>query len=140
MSLPLITTNLQHITLPLRPQNPPLRTPPTPKTPPALPPVQASKYLADQTLDAIGEMFVSARAIMGWLADCARVVAADGGPVTWTSPLGLPILQPYQKLSMTNVTTTTQTFHVSTQGGARGGGAGVEQRCVCIGVREGGGV
>lgn len=68
-------------------------------------------------------MFVSARAIMGWLADCARVVAADGGPVTWTSPLGLPILQPYQKLSMTNITTTTQTFHVSTRGWGWGGGS-----------------
>lgn len=58
-------------------------------------------------------MFVSARAIMGWLADCARVVSSDEAPVRWASPLGLPIMQPYHKLPMTNVATATQTFHVS---------------------------
>jgi hypothetical protein len=73
---------------------------------------RASRYLAGQTLDAIGEMFVSARAIMAWLADCAREVSRQGAPVRWVSPLGLPIMQPYQKLAMTNVHTTTQTFHV----------------------------
>ena len=58
-------------------------------------------------------MFGSARAIMGWLADCAREVAADGYPVRWTSPLGLPIMQPYHKLPLTTVATTTQNFSVS---------------------------
>jgi DNA-directed RNA polymerase len=85
------------------------------------PPPQAAKYLADQTLDAIGEMFVSARAIMGWLADCARVVASAEAPVRWSSPLGLPIMQPYHRLPMTTVTTTTQNFSVST-GPAPGAG------------------
>jgi DNA-directed RNA polymerase len=72
-----------------------------------------SKYLADLTLDAIGEMFGSARAIMAWLADCARVVAASNAPVSWSSPLGLPIMQPYHKLSLTNIHTATQSFSVS---------------------------
>lgn len=72
-----------------------------------------SKYLADQTLDAIGEMFGSARAIMGWLADCAKVVASSNAPVQWASPLGLPITQPYHKLAMHNIQTATQSFTVS---------------------------
>jgi hypothetical protein len=71
-----------------------------------------SKYLADLTLDAIGEMFGSARAIMAWLADCARVVAASNAPVSWSSPLGLPIMQPYHKLSLTSIHTATQSFSV----------------------------
>lgn len=73
---------------------------------------QVSKYLADLTLDAIGEMFGSARAIMAWLADCARVVASANAPVAWSSPLGLPILQPYHKLSLTSIQTATQSFAV----------------------------
>jgi DNA-directed RNA polymerase len=74
---------------------------------------QVSKYLADLTLDAIGEMFGSARAIMAWLADCARVVAAANAPVSWSSPLGLPIMQPYHKLALTSIQTATQSFAVS---------------------------
>eukprot|EP00879_Flechtneria_rotunda_P019637 GHRR01020633.1.p1 GENE.GHRR01020633.1~~GHRR01020633.1.p1 ORF type:complete len:333 (+),score=114.88 GHRR01020633.1:210-1208(+) len=73
---------------------------------------QVSKYLADQTMDAIGEMFSSARAIMGWLADCARLVAAENAPVKWHSPLGLPITQPYYKMQMRVVQTATQSFQV----------------------------
>jgi DNA-directed RNA polymerase len=68
------------------------------------------------TLDAIGEMFGSARAIMAWLADCARVVSASNAPVSWSSPLGLPIMQPYHKLVLTNIQTATQSFAVRGQG------------------------
>lgn len=57
-------------------------------------------------------MFVSARAIMGWLADCARVVSAADAPVRWSSPLGLPIIQPYHKLPTIAVATATQHFSV----------------------------
>eukprot|EP00882_Tetradesmus_deserticola_P011851 GHRQ01012543.1.p1 GENE.GHRQ01012543.1~~GHRQ01012543.1.p1 ORF type:complete len:179 (+),score=85.87 GHRQ01012543.1:205-741(+) len=60
-------------------------------------------------------MFGSARGIMSWLADCARVVAAGNAPVSWSSPLGLPIMQPYHKLSLTNIQTATQSFAVVAQ-------------------------
>lgn len=78
--------------------------------------LQVSKYLADNTLNAISEMFSSAREIMNWLADCARLVASDGdggSPVCWTSPLGLPIMQPYHKPQMVTLHTATQSFTVS---------------------------
>lgn len=42
-------------------------------------------------------MFDSAKDIMQWLSLCARVVAKANKPVEWTTPLGLPVVQPYRK-------------------------------------------
>ena len=42
-------------------------------------------------------MFVSARDIQQWLLLCARAVAKVDKPVQWTTPLGLPVVQPYRK-------------------------------------------
>ena len=42
-------------------------------------------------------MFDSAKDIMQWLSLCARVVAKADKPVHWTTPLGLPVVQPYRK-------------------------------------------
>ncbi|CAI9271133.1 unnamed protein product [Lactuca saligna] len=43
-------------------------------------------------------MFESARSIMNWLGDCAKVIALKNNQVQWTTPLGLPVVQPYRKL------------------------------------------
>ena len=56
-----------------------------------------SVYLAKVTLDSIGELFSNAKGIMTWLADVADVVAAEDEPMSWISPLGLPIIQPYRR-------------------------------------------
>jgi DNA-directed RNA polymerase len=56
----------------------------------------ASQYLARATLTSLGDLFTSAQAIMRWLGDMARAVSSRGQPVSWTSPLGMPILQPYR--------------------------------------------
>ena len=77
-------------------------------------------------MSALGEIFEAARAIMGWLGDCAKVyfcfkfwtvkfdqksffeygiliieilqiIASENQPVRWTTPLGLPVVQPYFK-------------------------------------------
>ncbi|ONM59716.1 DNA-directed RNA polymerase [Zea mays] len=58
----------------------------------------ASCYAAKVTLTALGEMFQAARSIMNWLGDCAKVIACENEPVRWTTPLGLPVVQPYRKL------------------------------------------
>ena len=42
-------------------------------------------------------MFDSAKDIMQWLSLCAQVVAKADKPVHWTTPLGLPVVQPYRK-------------------------------------------
>ncbi|KAM1201138.1 hypothetical protein FF1_017443 [Malus domestica] len=54
-------------------------------------------YAAKVTLAALGETFQAARGIMAWLSDCAKVIASENQPVRWTTPLGLPVVQPYCK-------------------------------------------
>lgn len=49
------------------------------------------------TLDALGTMFSKAKDVMNWLTACARVIATSGEPVSWHTPLGLPIVQPYRR-------------------------------------------
>lgn len=69
-----------------------------------------SVYLAKLTLDSLKEMFRGARDIMQWLADSASLIAKTGHAVKWTTPLGLPIVQPYTKGSVQSVETVVQTF------------------------------
>ncbi|KAG5052547.1 hypothetical protein JHK87_004745 [Glycine soja] len=57
----------------------------------------AACYAAKVTLTALGEIFGAARVIMGWLGDCAKVIVSENMPVCWTTPLGLPAVQPYCK-------------------------------------------
>ncbi|XP_059655628.1 DNA-directed RNA polymerase 1B, mitochondrial-like [Cornus florida] len=68
----------------------------------------ASCYTAKITLTALGEMFESARSIMGWLGDCAKVIATENQSVRWTTPLGLPVVQPYHKLGRHIIKTSLQ--------------------------------
>lgn len=70
----------------------------------------ASSYAAKTTLEALGEMFKEAKSIMGWLADCAKLVASENEPVKWISPLGLPVIQPYRKPGWKQVKTSLQTL------------------------------
>ncbi|KAI9082869.1 hypothetical protein K1719_035199 [Acacia pycnantha] len=68
----------------------------------------ASCYAAKVTLTALEEMFQAARSIMSWLGDCAKIIAAENQPVRWTTPLGLPVVQPYRKLGRHVVKTSLQ--------------------------------
>ncbi|OQU90275.1 hypothetical protein SORBI_3002G378100 [Sorghum bicolor] len=68
----------------------------------------ASCYAAKVTLTALGEMFQAARGIMNWLGDCAKVIACENEPVRWTTPLGLPVVQPYRKLGRHLIKTSLQ--------------------------------
>jgi DNA-directed RNA polymerase len=52
-------------------------------------------YLADLNLNAIGTVVVAAEAAMKWLQEVAKVVSANGLPVIWTTPVGLPVRQFY---------------------------------------------
>eukprot|EP01100_Stratorugosa_tubuloviscum_P000223 TRINITY_DN1047_c0_g4_i2.p1 TRINITY_DN1047_c0_g4~~TRINITY_DN1047_c0_g4_i2.p1 ORF type:complete len:352 (+),score=160.21 TRINITY_DN1047_c0_g4_i2:379-1434(+) len=56
-----------------------------------------SMYLTKLTFDALKEMFLGAKSIMEWLADCAKAIAKTNKAVCWTTPLGLPVVQPYRK-------------------------------------------
>ncbi|XP_074573919.1 DNA-directed RNA polymerase 2A-like [Curcuma longa] len=68
----------------------------------------AASYAAKTTLTALGEMFKSARCIMSWLGDCAKIIAAKNHAVRWTSPLGLLVVQPYRALGTQLVRTSLQ--------------------------------
>nr|CAD1831955.1 unnamed protein product [Ananas comosus var. bracteatus] len=68
----------------------------------------SSCYAAKVTLDALGEMFQAARSIMKWLADCAKVIASENQPVRWTTPLGLPVVQPYRNYERHLIRTSLQ--------------------------------
>ncbi|RDY07454.1 DNA-directed RNA polymerase 2A, partial [Mucuna pruriens] len=68
----------------------------------------ASCYAAKTTLTALEEMFEAARSIMGWLGDCAKVIASTNQAVRWITPLGLPVVQPYRQLGRHLIKTSLQ--------------------------------
>ena len=69
-----------------------------------------ANYAARRTLDALANLFVNARDVMAWLAECARVVCSQGRAVEWTTPLGLPVVQPYRAKSRKMIRTLVQSF------------------------------
>ncbi len=58
---------------------------------------EASRYVATVTLSKLAELFSAARNIMEWLATCASLVAKQDQPMSWVTPLGLPVIQPYRR-------------------------------------------
>ena len=69
---------------------------------------RASNYLAGLTFDALRDMFSAATIIMEWLQDCAGLISAKDHPVSWVSPIGLPIIQHYRRPSLKRVQTIVQ--------------------------------
>ncbi|KAG5020103.1 hypothetical protein JHK87_015958 [Glycine soja] len=78
----------------------------------------ASCYAAKVTLAALGEVFEAARGIMGWLGDCAKVIACENQAVCWTTPLGLPVVQPYCKTERYQIRTSLQLLALQREGSA----------------------
>ncbi|KAK9750321.1 hypothetical protein RND81_02G187500 [Saponaria officinalis] len=68
----------------------------------------AACYAAKVTMTALGEMFEAARSIMSWLGDCAKIIAAENQAVQWTTPLGLPVVQPYRNSGRRLIKTSLQ--------------------------------
>ena len=59
----------------------------------------SSKYLAGKTFESLNELFTASQEIQSWLTECAGVVAGECGEnVSWLTPLGLPVVQPYCSL------------------------------------------
>ncbi|XP_037957761.1 DNA-directed RNA polymerase, mitochondrial [Teleopsis dalmanni] len=58
----------------------------------------ASTYLTTKTFESLREMFTSTREIQDWFTECARLISGVCGKnVEWTTPLGLPVVQPYSR-------------------------------------------
>ncbi|KLO16665.1 DNA/RNA polymerase [Schizopora paradoxa] len=103
----------------------------------------ASAYLAQKVMGSIGDLFSGARDIQLWLTECARLISkaipaervesennmtftrtqTKGGPravgkeqmttVVWTTPMGLPVAQPYRKTKRKQVMTSVQSVYIS---------------------------
>ncbi|THH14382.1 hypothetical protein EW146_g5951 [Bondarzewia mesenterica] len=103
----------------------------------------AAAYLAKKVLQCIGDLFQGAQDIMNWLTMSARLIAksvpADRlseamsmhktrrskkaattrlkkeqmTAVVWTTPLGLPIVQPYRKSKRRQIMTSLQSVYIS---------------------------
>lgn len=68
----------------------------------------ASGYLTTKTFESLREMFTSTKEIQDWLTNCARLIASTGGQnVEWITPLGLPVVQPYNQDRSTRKSITT---------------------------------
>mmetsp|Transcript_32586 Transcript_32586/g.56469 ORF Transcript_32586/g.56469 Transcript_32586/m.56469 type:complete len:975 (+) Transcript_32586:7253-10177(+) len=57
---------------------------------------EATKYLAGHTMSAIADLFEGAHKIKSWLLDCSIKMTDYGHPVCWITPLGIPVVQPYE--------------------------------------------
>lgn len=68
----------------------------------------ACGYLAKLTMEVMGEKFKGARQTMNWLTECARLEAAQGQPVSFISPIGVPVVQPYRQRRSFQVVTLLQ--------------------------------
>jgi DNA-directed RNA polymerase len=63
----------------------------------------AAQYLTTKTFESIGQMFNKSRLIQDWLNDCAYIIASKcRQPVSWETPLGFLVTQPYTLPSMTS--------------------------------------
>ena len=76
---------------------------------------QASHYLANLTLKSLEEMFSGAKDIMDWLGTCAHIIAKEGHVMSWVTPLGLPVMQPYRQYASQTVSTTMQTITLAVE-------------------------
>ncbi|KAK4784232.1 hypothetical protein SAY86_018600 [Trapa natans] len=76
----------------------------------------AASYAAKVTLKALEEIFDAARGIMDWLSACAKIIASENQPVRWTTPLGLPVVQPYYRNERHLIRTTLQILSLQREG------------------------
>merc|ERR1719233_2184015 len=62
-----------------------------------------SKYLSKKTFESLNELFLSSQKIQDWLTECTKVISSDcRSNVEWTTPLGMPVEQPYINIKNTN--------------------------------------
>ncbi|XP_065918524.1 DNA-directed RNA polymerase, mitochondrial-like isoform X2 [Dysidea avara] len=72
-----------------------------------------SSYLVGLVFDSLATAFKNARQIQDWLSESARKIAKAGHPVQWTTPMGLPVIQPYHKDKQKYVKTKLQLIYRS---------------------------
>lgn len=73
----------------------------------------ASLYLAACTFSCLDDMFKQAHEIKSWLQESAYSISKTGMPVTWLTPMNLPVIQPYHKMGKRSLPTSLQTLSYS---------------------------
>jgi DNA-directed RNA polymerase len=70
---------------------------------------QTAMYLAKITLKELYTSFKAARQIQNWLGECSNLITSQAAqPVSWLTPLGLPVMQPYRRIQSYTVRTALQ--------------------------------
>lgn len=75
-------------------------------------PRSAACYLRDVTWEVLGEVVTSARTVMDWLKEVAKVTAKAGHKLTWTSPSGFAVTQEALRTKDTAIYTLLQRVHM----------------------------
>ncbi|KAL3240124.1 DNA-directed RNA polymerase [Nakaseomyces bracarensis] len=93
--------------------------------------LELSKYLTKHVFAAVRELFQGAHLIQDWLGDCAKKISKSVrldvdaksfkdldkpdymSSIIWTTPLGLPIVQPYRDACKKQVITNLQSIYIT---------------------------
>lgn len=75
-------------------------------------PRSAAIYLRDITWEVLGDVVTSAREVMDWLKDIAKITAKAGHKLTWTSPAGFNVTQEALRTKDTVIYTLLQRIHM----------------------------
>lgn len=74
---------------------------------------KASIYLSRIILDGVRDVCPGAAAIMDWIRECARLICKEDHAVEWTTPLGLPVVQPYRRWNKAQIVTILQSIIIA---------------------------
>lgn len=55
-------------------------------------------YLTDKTFKSLESLFTSAEQIQNWFLDITSIIVHKEQKVSWITPIGWPVLQPYEKM------------------------------------------
>lgn len=72
-------------------------------------------YISEKLFEGLRGMCPGARAAMDWLQDTARRITKKKDSISWTSPIGMPVHQPYQdhRRGRTKVSTALGDIRIS---------------------------
>eukprot|EP00388_Colpodella_angusta_P009873 GDKJ01026014.1.p1 GENE.GDKJ01026014.1~~GDKJ01026014.1.p1 ORF type:complete len:335 (-),score=62.28 GDKJ01026014.1:230-1105(-) len=76
---------------------------------------QLSGYLSKVVLDSVDEVFKEARTIQSWFDELVSICNQLQIPISWTTPLGLVVEQPYRKQEVVRVDTSVQRMSLYTE-------------------------
>jgi DNA-directed RNA polymerase len=58
---------------------------------------RAAIYLTKLAMSSVEDLFSQAHEIKSWLIECAAITSKYNIPISWVTPLGYPVYQPYYK-------------------------------------------